>query len=452
MRVRIAALSIIFCMLLTQGFCQTITGTEIKVVHPTLGENGDNIRFYRVDANTDYGRLRLSLGDEEYSDFEIGHSYYLNGEWRPTFYHDGFGNTWMKGNLGLGVGAYSLSKIHAKSPAVTEWGVIVEAFPNRRVIGLGHDGTNGIISVGAMDGTSGFSPLEFRTSNVSQMIIGADGNVGIGTATPVSWFGGKVLEMVGTRPVLKLSSSSSTGHATILFTNSSINSSTHIGEFHLNHSFNSSAHDQSKISFASYPAGASFEIRADGHIAIGDNKQLRLRNLSNVETALAFDGPTETVRLSNTKDGYDRFIALGGYSGSTWTQQLTVNTKTGQVGIGTTSPDQKLTVKGKIHAEEVIIDLSVPAPDYVFEQNYSLTPLDEVQAYIAQHKHLPEVPSAKEMEKDGLKVGEMEMILLKKIEELTLYIIDLKAEKDTEKMELLEKIERLEKTVKNLKN
>jgi hypothetical protein len=106
------------------------------------------------------------------------------------------------------------------------------------------------------------------------------------------------------------------------------------------------------------------------------------------------------------------------------TVRMTVLNSNGNIGVGTSAPDQKLTVKGKIHSEEVIVDLSVPAPDYVFEQDYSLTPLDEVQAYIAQHKHLPEVPSAKEMEKDGVKVGEMEMILLKKIEELTLYMIE----------------------------
>jgi hypothetical protein len=124
--------------------------------------------------------------------------------------------------------------------------------------------------------------------------------------------------------------------------------------------------------------------------------------------------------------------SIGFFNNSAW--RLVVN-QDGNVGIGTTSPDEKLTVNGKIHAKEVIIDLAVPAPDYVFAQNYPLTPLDEVQAYIAQHKHLPEVPSAKEMEKDGVKVGEMEMLLLKKIEELTLYVIELKDENKLMKSE-----------------
>jgi hypothetical protein len=100
----------------------------------------------------------------------------------------------------------------------------------------------------------------------------------------------------------------------------------------------------------------------------------------------------------------------------------------GNVGIGTFSPDQKLTVNGTIHTKEVIVDLSVPAPDYVFQKDYNLLSLSEIEKYINQHKHLPEVPSAKEMETNGVKLMEMNMLLLKKVEELTLHLIELKKE------------------------
>jgi len=95
----------------------------------------------------------------------------------------------------------------------------------------------------------------------------------------------------------------------------------------------------------------------------------------------------------------------------------------GKVGIGTASPDSKLTVKGNIHAEEVKVDLSVPGPDYVFKEDYDLMSLAEIQNYIKKYGHLPNIPSAKEMEENGIQLGEMNMKLLEKIEELTLYIL-----------------------------
>ncbi|MEO9511654.1 MAG: interleukin-like EMT inducer domain-containing protein [Flavobacteriaceae bacterium] len=96
----------------------------------------------------------------------------------------------------------------------------------------------------------------------------------------------------------------------------------------------------------------------------------------------------------------------------------------GHVGIGTNTPDSMLTVKGDIHAEEVQVDLSVPGPDYVFKEDYDLKSLEEVQNHIKAHGHLPNIPSAQEMEENGIQLGEMNMKLLEKIEELTLYILE----------------------------
>jgi hypothetical protein len=97
----------------------------------------------------------------------------------------------------------------------------------------------------------------------------------------------------------------------------------------------------------------------------------------------------------------------------------------GNVGIGVANPDSKLTVAGNIHAREVKVTVNAGAvPDYVFANDYKLKSLQEVEEYIKQNSHLPEIPSAQEIEKNGLMLAEMNLSLLKKMEEMTLYMIE----------------------------
>lgn len=111
----------------------------------------------------------------------------------------------------------------------------------------------------------------------------------------------------------------------------------------------------------------------------------------------------------------------------------------GKVGIGgVLNPTEMLTVNGKVLAEEVQVVASVPVPDYVFADDYSLPSLETLRSYIKQHHHLPEVPSAKEIEKDGILLGEMNLLLLKKIEEMTLYMLELKDENEKTNKRLME--------------
>jgi hypothetical protein len=116
--------------------------------------------------------------------------------------------------------------------------------------------------------------------------------------------------------------------------------------------------------------------------------------------------------------------------------------KMGNVGIGTGSTalavNEKLAVNGLIHAKEIKVDL-LSWPDYVFDKEYDLPTLAEVAKSIAANGHLPNVPSAKEIETSGLELGKLTKIQQEKIEELTLYLIeqDKVNQKQTQEIETL---------------
>jgi hypothetical protein len=134
----------------------------------------------------------------------------------------------------------------------------------------------------------------------------------------------------------------------------------------------------------------------------------------------------------------------------------------GKVGIGavTTFPTTaggvsvstyKLFVSGGILTEEVRVSAVGTWADYVFKKNYNLKPLSEVETFIKENGHLPNVPSAAQVESEGIALGEMSKIQQEKIEELTLYIID--QNKEIEKLKTqVKEIDELKKLVTELIN
>ena len=110
-------------------------------------------------------------------------------------------------------------------------------------------------------------------------------------------------------------------------------------------------------------------------------------------------------------------------SWTTW-RNFVVQHNNGNYGIDTPTPSEKLEVNGTIRSKEVKVE-ATGWPDYVFKEDYILPSIKETESYIKENQHLPGIPSAEEVEENGISVGEMNVILLKKIEEMTLHLIHL---------------------------
>jgi len=150
----------------------------------------------------------------------------------------------------------------------------------------------------------------------------------------------------------------------------------------------------------------------------------------------------------NTLGKYNYYNGSGwqelGAGASQWTNSGTnISYATGNVGIGTNAiAEHKLAVNGSIIAEKMKVKLYGNWPDYVFEKGHKIPSLEEVEVFIRNNKHLPGVPAAAVVEKEGLDLGNNQAILLKKIEELTLYIIE-QNKKIEEQNKRIQKLETL---------
>lgn len=118
----------------------------------------------------------------------------------------------------------------------------------------------------------------------------------------------------------------------------------------------------------------------------------------------------------------------------------------GNVGIGTLVPKERLSVNGKIRAQEIKVE-TANWPDYVFAKDYKLPSLQETEKHIQEKGHLPDIPSAEDVKTNGVDLGEMNAKLLKKIEELTLYLIELKKLNETQNEKHEKEIQAIKKSI-----
>ncbi len=129
-----------------------------------------------------------------------------------------------------------------------------------------------------------------------------------------------------------------------------------------------------------------------------------------------------------------------------YTPRMTIS-NTGNVGIGNINPSNRLDVNGTIHSKEVKVDMTGWS-DFVFKNGYNLPTLEEVEKHIAEKGHLENIPSEKEVLENGINLGEMNAKLLQKIEELTLYMIEMKKEN----AEIKRENKKQNKEIKDLKS
>lgn len=189
-------------------------------------------------------------------------------------------------------------------------------------------------------------------------------------------------------------------------------------------------------------AGTSnLEVIGSG-VAGGNSSML---NLGHVYNGRKYTFGIAATAVSNYNAALTFFTST--YTGSVQTtERMRINNE-GNVGIGTESPSEKLSVNGNIKAKKIIVT-QTGWSDYVFDKNYKLKSLEQVAAFIKENNHLPEVPTAKEVEAKGINVGDTQALLLKKIEELTLYMIEMKKDNDR----LKKQVNTQSEEIRNIKN
>ncbi|MCA6488116.1 MAG: hypothetical protein IM534_09665, partial [Chitinophagaceae bacterium] len=285
--------------------------------------------------------------------------------------------------------------------------------PERGNLYYSTDGTGWKFNIGKLQSGT-FTP---------QMTFQDNGNVGIGTSNPSGQF--ETYTDGYRRLAVSYPSSSETRLS--LGANAFINQHANNEELSFNQQYGSG-----KITFyTGYPNSEKMRITASGNIGIGTiNPQanLSIKSGSNVDAEInSLPEGIDIQSFNRTSNSYG-YISFKTNAGNESMRIL----NTGQICVGCLVPGTyKMAVDGAMAARSLRITQTAGWADYVFDKKYNLRPLDEVEKFIQENQHLPELPSATTVAREGIDVADMQAKLLSKIEELTLYVIELKKEVET---------------------
>jgi len=195
---------------------------------------------------------------------------------------------------------------------------------------------------------------------------------------------------------------------------------------------------------ATVDQNVKFSFENSGNLGIGTTtpaEKLSLYTAGNTKVVTQYGNGTGsgyTVGMDENGNGMLWHTAAKVITFGTSNAERMRISSNGNIGIGTVSPDYKLDVVGVVRAYSVQVSTAKTA-DFVFDNDYKLRPLSDVESFITANKHLPEVAPAAEMKEKGVDVADMQIKLLQKVEELTLYVIQQQKEIDQLKEKLNEK-------------
>lgn len=335
------------------------------------------------------------------------------------------------GKVAIGNVTSPLAKLHISGDGVENADILLASTGiNKSVIQFRNSGNN--ITVGS-DNVMRFNAPNMQFSSTGQVLVnGAFKTTGIVTLSSLAASSSKVL-IVGTNGQL-----SSVEYATFY---DNLGNHTASQDINLNGKkiVNGSAgmggifvSTEGKVRIGTGTTAPTNALEVNGTLVSSDLKISNLANPTPKVLIVGSDGIVQSTSYSALGDNLGNHkatqnINLNGKKivNGTSTNGLFIGTNGNvRIGSGSGNPNKALEVNGVVRSKEVLVEATGWA-DFVFEDGYNLMPLTEIEQFVKQHGHLPDIPSAKEVEENGIGLGEMNALLLQKIEEMTLHLIEM---------------------------